>query len=101
MVNAEFWSLWLLAVFPVEKLSFKLCEGQTLMRLTRARTRSAAMRKEGALDSIEMASAIVGGLEELRKKPIMLLRISITSPLTYDRPLKLSWRLANSAFQCL
>jgi trimethylamine--corrinoid protein Co-methyltransferase len=44
-----------------------------------------AMRKEGALDSIEMASAIVGGLEELRKKPIMLLLISITSPLTYDR----------------
>jgi trimethylamine--corrinoid protein Co-methyltransferase len=44
-----------------------------------------AMRKEGALDAIEMASAIVGGLEELRKKPIMLLLISITSPLTYDR----------------
>jgi trimethylamine--corrinoid protein Co-methyltransferase len=44
-----------------------------------------AMRKEGALDAIEMASTIVGGMEELRKKPIMLLLISITSPLTYDR----------------
>jgi trimethylamine--corrinoid protein Co-methyltransferase len=44
-----------------------------------------AMRKEGALDAIEMASTIVGGVDELRKKPIMLLLISITSPLTYDR----------------
>ncbi|MEM0007605.1 MAG: trimethylamine methyltransferase family protein [Candidatus Bathyarchaeia archaeon] len=44
-----------------------------------------AMRKEGAQDAIEMASTIVGGVEELRKKPIMLLLISITSPLTYDR----------------
>ncbi|MEM2780149.1 MAG: trimethylamine methyltransferase family protein [Candidatus Bathyarchaeia archaeon] len=44
-----------------------------------------AIRKEGALDAIEMASTIVGGVEELRKKPIMLLLISITSPLTYDR----------------
>lgn len=44
-----------------------------------------AMRKEGALDAIEMASTIVGGVEELRKKPIMLLLISITSPLTFDR----------------
>ncbi|MEM2691596.1 MAG: trimethylamine methyltransferase family protein, partial [Candidatus Bathyarchaeia archaeon] len=46
---------------------------------------SEAMRKEGARDAIEMASTIVGGVEELRKKPIMLLLISITSPLTYDR----------------
>ena len=44
-----------------------------------------AMRKEGALDAIEMASTIVGEVEELRKKPIMLLLISITSPLTFDR----------------
>jgi trimethylamine--corrinoid protein Co-methyltransferase len=44
-----------------------------------------AMQKEGAVDAIEMASTIVGGIEKLRRKPIMILLISITSPLTYDR----------------
>jgi len=44
-----------------------------------------AMRKEGAVDAIEMASTIAGGMEELRRKPIMIILISITSPLMYDR----------------
>jgi len=44
-----------------------------------------AMRKEGAIDAIEMASTIVGGIEELKRKPIMIMLISITSPFTYDR----------------
>ncbi len=43
-----------------------------------------SMHKEGVLDAIEMASAIVGGKEELRKKPIMTVLISITSPFRYD-----------------
>jgi len=45
-----------------------------------------AMYKEGVLDAAEMASAIVGGEEELRKKPIMTVLLCITSPFRYDRP---------------
>jgi trimethylamine--corrinoid protein Co-methyltransferase len=44
-----------------------------------------AMGKEGALDAIEMASTIVGGKEELRKKPILTVLTCITSPLSYYR----------------
>jgi trimethylamine--corrinoid protein Co-methyltransferase len=46
---------------------------------------SEAMHKEGVLDAVEMASAIVGGEEELRKKPIMTVLFSVTSPFRYDK----------------
>lgn len=47
---------------------------------------SEAMYKEGASDAIRMASAIVGGEEELRKKPIITIYLCITSPLHYYKP---------------
>lgn len=40
--------------------------------------------REGALDAFEMASSIVGGIEELKKKPIIILLTCITSPFMYD-----------------